>query len=205
MRSPREWLALLILPFLPAQVPAADPPVFAAPDIRPGDSWTFSYTRESNGTSGRWSRTVMDALANGRLEVRVGNGSLHFYDARMNYVGTTPDGDPEELARFPMKVGDSWDYSRRFPNPHSEGRGSSKVVSYEKVSVPAGTFDCFRVESRTTNANQLGSNDIRRIRWYCPEIKWIAKEQYESQTTKKYELNTKVVQTSELQRYMPAH
>ena len=79
-----------------------------------------------------------------------------------------------------------------------------KVVAYEKVTVPAGTFDCFRVEATMTHADGFESIAGRNTRGYCPAIKWFAKEHFEDVTTRKYMLGSRVSQTSELIRFRPA-
>lgn len=176
-------------------------PVFERPTYSPGDRWVFQYQRESDGTSGTWSRRIERPLPNDRLEVKHADGSLNYYDGAMNFVGRKPGGDPRELARFPMRVGDSWSFVRRFDNPNIEDQGWVHVVAYESITVPAGTFDCFRVEARLSSVNENARTASTSVRWYCPAIKWIAKEHFEDTVTAKYTLGSRLSQTSVLLRY----
>lgn len=53
-----------------------------------------------------------------------------------------------------------------------------RVVSYEPVKVPAGTFNSFKIELKQTNLGpQFASGKV--FLWYSPEIKFVAKLQYE--------------------------
>lgn len=184
--------------------PAAAQPTFERPTFSPGDSWQFAYTRESDGSSGRWRRTIERVLPDNRLEIRSGgNNSIIYFDHSMNFVGPDPAGDPRELARFPLRVGDSWSFSRRFSDPHVEDLGTAKVVAYEQITVPAGTFDCFRVEARLSSANPGGTTASHSVRWYCPAIKWFAKERFEDRYSAKYSLGSTLIQSSELIRFRP--
>jgi hypothetical protein len=75
-----------------------------------------------------------------------------------------------------MRVGDEWTFSIRFDNPNFEELGRAKVAAYESLSVPAGTFQCYRVEAESTYGSKYYSEYRVWSRWYCPEIKWLAKE-----------------------------
>jgi uncharacterized caspase-like protein len=44
-----------------------------------------------------------------------------------------------------------------------------KIVGREKIQVPAGSFDCYRVEGRGESVSPAGRADIRYISWYAPE------------------------------------
>ncbi len=190
--------------YLVASRPIAAQPVFERPDYAPGDMWQFQFKRESDGTSGRWRRTI-DALVSGdRFAVRHGNGTVEYFDRSLNFVGGTPEGDPRELVRFPLKVGDSWTFTRRFADPGAEDRGSVTVAAYERITVPAGTFDCFRLEATLSAASASRTIAGKNVRWYCPEIKWFAKEHFEDLVTEKYVIGSRLSQTSELIRYRPA-
>lgn len=58
------------------------------------------------------------------------------------------------------------------------GRGGERVVTLEyriaareKVTVPAGTFDCFRIEGRGVGRHATqGSNDVFLLQWRAPDV-----------------------------------
>ena len=44
-----------------------------------------------------------------------------------------------------------------------------KIVAREKVQVPAGSFDCFRVEGRGSSISPASRTDLQDVAWYAPE------------------------------------
>jgi hypothetical protein len=96
--------------------------------------------------------------------------------------GTTYEPSNGYLS-FPMTVGKSWDFHhvRRFTSGTLDVSGHAKVVAFERVQVPAGSFDAYKIESRGTNAKQLErlySAPFTATYWYAPNVKKIIKEDY---------------------------
>jgi maltoporin len=145
------------------------------PAYKVGDKWVFQQT-EADGKTTTWSREIVEVGAGG-LKVRMGSGAMGDYDDAMNF-GDSGGQNVRVLARYPMKVGDSWSFSRRVgASGQSEERGEAKVTAQESITVRAGQYDCFKVEARSTTATR-GVNDQREwVRWYCPAVKWIAREE----------------------------
>jgi hypothetical protein len=78
------------------------------------------------------------------------------------------------------------------------------VRGYETITVPAGTFSCYRVEASRTYVNRTYTSNMHRsTRWYCPEVKWIAKEIVETTTrsTSNPASNGTTTDASELVRF----
>ncbi|MBF6592891.1 MAG: hypothetical protein IVW51_00410 [Thermaceae bacterium] len=84
-----------------------------------------------------------------------------------------------------LSIGSTWTYSFTLEGDMSTGKinsnveTSSKVVGEETVSVPAGTFKAFKVESTSVmkmsmNINgktqDLPSNTIKSTSWYAPGV-----------------------------------
>ena len=64
--------------------------------------------------------------------------------------------------------------SQRYPD--WSVRGTAKVVGLERLTVPAGTFDTFKIETtgvyRQRRENgQSGAGTLRNVSWYSPEVK----------------------------------
>jgi hypothetical protein len=89
-------------------------------------------------------------------------------------------------ARFsiPLRVGAEWSFSSP-PWPYWQ-HGRHKVVAYESITVPAGTFDCFRIEGVSSWNSGTETGGVYRpefkyneswemTRWYCPGVKFLAK------------------------------
>src|SRR5579875_3393617 len=158
-------LALLGVMSGPAgAAPTADEPAaVTAPEYRVGDTWTVEKTTET-GTSGFSRQRVVNTID------RVSSDEL--------LLGIKQDGSPrapEEhrigsdlslkllvngsevvTARpvdFPLKVGQSW--SADWIDPRRQGNQLSahfhkdyKVVGWEDVTVPAGTFRALKIEAK---------------------------------------------------------
>lgn len=178
-------------------------PIAAKPQIRAGDSWVHQTITEPGAESGSMSRTVEGILPGGRLRVKGGNGSIAYYDDVMNNVGPELTLDVRPLVRYPMKVDDSWSYARRFGVPGSEEQGTVNVTAFESITVPAGTFDCYRIEADYSMVTQGGHTRTLVVRWYCPAVKWMAKERVETRMSPRYGPGmTTVVRTAELVRFV---
>jgi hypothetical protein len=67
------------------------------------------------------------------------------------------------LLKLPYRVGDTWEREHRL----WFNRTASRVVSEEKVKVPAGTFDCVCVETKAYADNNLQWTEMN---WYASGI-----------------------------------
>ena len=178
--------------------PVAEKPMF---DV--GDKWQFSDVA-AGGKTGSWSREIVEIPSAERLRVRFGNGKINEYDDAMNFI---PEGAERALllAKYPLKIGEEWAVGRKFANPHLEERGKARVVGNETITVPAGTFQCYRVEAQTSRTNKTYNETRNWVRWYCPDVKWIAKEIVETRTYNPYNpaATGTTQQTSELVKFTP--
>jgi hypothetical protein len=103
--------------------------------------------------------------------------------------------------RFPVKVGDTWTFIRKVPNApnvQEPEHGSGRVLAYEPLTVPAGTFDCFRHDIESSFNARLYIEERLYRRWYCPKLKWIAKEIVETRVFSPAGPLTRTITTSEL-------
>lgn len=144
----------------------------APPEVHLGDTWIYVRHDES-----RFSQVVIDhvgdefTVASGRRTVRL-DGTLE--DAARKRIG------------FPLAVGNQW--TVEYPWKSGQLVGSDhltrRVVAYEKVSVPAGAFDAFRIESEgrfqvdnDPGALAVGAAGGQRVEtyWYAPSAKRIVK------------------------------
>jgi hypothetical protein len=172
------------------------------PKLSIGDRWEFTQSA-ADGKKTPWSREVVEIPSGGQLRVRLGGGSIADYDDAMNFM---PEGKAEYLrllVKYPLKVGDEWTFSRKFANPSVGEQGKAKVVAFEPLTVPAGTFQCFRVEADASLTNKAYKENRTWVRWYCPDVKWIAKEVLETRTTSRESGSSSTVETSELVKFTP--
>jgi hypothetical protein len=148
----------------------ADPEVLPAPRFAPGDTWVVDRSVETgkDGFShlrlvGRIDRVGSDSLVMGvKLDGAPGDFEDHLMgldlsDRRMVDGQSVTTGRP--LA-FPLKVGETW--QEDFVDPRRQGAQTSahitrtcKVVGWEDVVVPAGTFHALKIESNGQLTAQL--------------------------------------------------
>ncbi len=181
-------------------------PVAEKPDWKVGDHWEYQQTTTVGNqppTSIALSRKIEAFLPDDGIQVRTGSRRLEQYDSAMNFM---PDGSADSAriyARYPLKVGAEWHYATKFSARNGTENGSVKAVAYESITVPAGTFACYRTDGES-NYNDKNYRE-RRVwsRWYCPEVKWIAKQRME---TTAFQINTiggTTVETWDLVKFTP--
>jgi len=182
---------------------ALSQPVAEKPDWKVGDHWNFQETTTPSGETTTWSRKIVGFLPDDRIQVRFGSGRLEQYDSAFNFI---PDGRADVvriLARYPLKVGAEWTFETKFTEMQGTERGSAKIVAYESITVPAGTFACYRIDTVTYYNNKTYSSHRLWNRWYCPEVKWIAKERLETTIDDPYGIRRHDVAVSELVSFRP--
>jgi hypothetical protein len=158
------------------QAPTVDrPPTPTAGDTRTykwdGQIVVSTYIGQKNGLN-----CHSEKAADGRQseECRTSDDNL------VSRVGTWEPYDctPScERVSFPLFVGKRWDASYRIPRPlNARGLGgglvsiSARVVSYEKVTVPAGTFDAFKIEAWAHAAGRQGYAGGDITEYYAPQF-----------------------------------
>jgi hypothetical protein len=91
-------------------------------------------------------------------------------DFNLMYAGVTP----YRTNAFPLAVGKQWsqkfDYNTEANTPvHNDV--TAKVIAIEKMTVPAGTFDAYKVVVERKYSSQYVSGTITETRWYAPQAK----------------------------------
>jgi hypothetical protein len=180
-------------------------PVADKPSYMPGDAWLFQQTSTPADANTKWSRTIVEIASGDQIRVRNGNGTVETYDAAMNFMPQGLTDYTRILARYPMKVGDEWPVTRKFENPSTAETGTAKVAAFEEITVPAGTYKCYRVDVDASLTNRTYKEQRLWKRWYCPDVKWIAKEILETRTFNRDGPGSgTTIATSELVKYTPA-
>jgi hypothetical protein len=152
------------------------------PDVHVGDIWKYrSLDGYTNETKVEYSHRIVK-LTDQEITIQIKNKNvkgekLQFLTREWNPLDT--DGTKFEPFypeyKFPMSVGASWTQEyKTFNISGSTGFVRAKIVALEKVTVPAGTFDAYRIErdievqSTTADANTTKG---RIITWYAPSVK----------------------------------
>jgi len=140
-----------------------------APVWNVGDSWRWEgpnyYHMEVRITNKDGDFYIIEELSNaGKYIVKFDKKTLQFTHwktskgANLATWGTRlPYGEQTDI-RFPIYVGKKWSFQ-------GLGYVESKVVSYENVTIPAGTFKAFRIDCFNIIRDLMGSY------WYCPKLK----------------------------------
>jgi hypothetical protein len=151
-----------------------------APIRKVGDQWVY---RDIPGDH-IWTRTVLTIGPNGDYTAKRGDDVVLKFDAAGNELDQRGPEYNEQWFKFPMEVGNKWSHSRTarwVPGLHGPQEviesATWEVQSFEKVSVPAGTFECFRVVGKIYYLNAANTSYADRTYWYCPSIRGMAKKQ----------------------------
>lgn len=163
MRRPilPRLLPLSAVLFAVSPMHAADS-VVPAPDIKPGDTWLFDRATE-RGTSGfadqhldlKVERVDGDTMVVG---IKLDGAPVDFQDHLLGSDWSERrmiDGQQTTTGRplsFPLEIGKNWESDYSDPERHglqtsAEHHETYKVVGWEDVTTPAGTFHALRIDS----------------------------------------------------------
>lgn len=168
------------------------------PAVKPGDSWQFIRIDHMTGVPIGLGREVI-TFVNDRVIQTVVTGRDAQGQLREREGVYTPDWslisshdgfvfEPDNaLLRFPVTVGASYGVSFEMRAPklgpfRLRNERKVKVVGWEDVSVPAGTFRALRIESEGPfqRIDMMRSGISKEVVWYVPEVKRYVKWSLES-------------------------
>jgi len=93
-------------------------------------------------------------------------------------------GEAKRLV-FPLEIGKKWEYQYNFTNKAKAAKGRWKldatVTAYEKVNVPAGEYDAFKIEYTGFwhNDTKGKSGRLKMTNWYAPAVRTIIRNEFE--------------------------
>jgi hypothetical protein len=207
MHSTKRLLAIGLVSLCWIPTGAVAQGVADKPTMKVGDRWAFQQSVKAmpgGDKSEPWSRRVVEILPNGQVQLAGGDDHLILTDGSLNPID--PKGAEYSLTafKFPMSVGATWDYSARAGTDMNERRGQYKVAAWEPVTVPAGSFECFRVEGEWQTTGRYVNVRGRGIYWYCPRLNFIAKRQSEFTREIRGQPTVSETRLSELTKFTPA-
>jgi hypothetical protein len=155
------------------------------PDVHVGDRWSWQHI---NGLANEKDFTQIESIVEVsdneiRTQLRVkgkyGSG-IATYTREWNPIDVVTAQYTPNLKEyaFPFETGKKWDSSADkmlFSNgKHGKFFLKGEVVAFEKVTVPAGTFDAYKINvvldaSGTDEDAQIG-NTVETY-WYAPSVK----------------------------------
>ncbi len=143
----------------------------------PASGTEFTYKggafEKVNAAAGQDGTTCLyNSLSNGKAEaLRVHGGLVGSVDAQ----GESFAKGLDLKALWPLKVGNKITNTVTVIGRDGKSYTSTvtmTVAAYEKITVPAGTFDAFRVEETKADSNS------RNIHWWSPAISASIKESF---------------------------
>lgn len=182
---------------LAAPCRAQDEAAVPRPLIKPEDSWSYrrtDYTQSLPTITFRETVTFANERVIELVERRVGSDKEvdTTYTAEWNAVSSPSSGifvPDQGLLRFPLRPGDTHNasYDVRFPRQGErevKHERHVKVIGWENVTVPAGTFLALRVESEGTwhRLDAGFSGGAKEVMWYSPQVKRYVKWTFDNWT-----------------------
>jgi hypothetical protein len=185
--------SLAALPSLVAAQAAAPSPTALsgeAPVLKVGDTWRWVRSDRRTGLQEADTLRTITKVSPDRIE-GTENGAPMFMSGDLNLM-ETPEyvrtGSPR-FYDYPLSVGKKWSFkytqaSKSGPQ-RTRWQYDAEVVALERVKVPAGEFDAFKVvgkgwwNSETGSASGRGQLSL----WYAPAARTSVKLEYEGGTT----------------------
>jgi len=169
----------------------------AVPNVRVGDRWvmqgTDAWPRDNRQVNWKVRRVVTKTEGNvatwayENLPPSPQRTGENRYDVVSQVILRDFASGKPEPTRFPLAVGNEWKYEYSVKSSSGIVRNEIKarVVGWEEVTVPAGTFRALRIEhegtwSRDTDHSREGfgrtlSAPVEITYWYAPAAKTIVK------------------------------
>jgi hypothetical protein len=171
-------VAVLVLPPSLAIAQSAD-----RPDVKVGDQWKFAvyYTVPSAVPNRTWRITAV--TPNGFEGTD--NGEPLRLTSELNVLDSPREGssNPQWLS-FPLTVGKRWRFDNDWLFKAKGSRGKMAVdvtvTAFERIAVPAGTFDAFKLTSTAAlrGTSPIGSQyggTTTSTYWYAPAARAVVK------------------------------
>lgn len=210
----RKILIVTLIGFSALSLAQAADLTIDKPDVKVGDIWKYrildGFTNEPKFEINFRTVSISDSEITVRMTWKGNqNSRLAIFDRQWNMLDDgTAKWDPSRSEfKFPMRVGESW--ARRYQVTNIKTGATSacisdaKVAANEKVTVPAGTFDTFRLETEIecrSTGNDASLMKYAMKNWYSPEANRSVRQ--ESQTFADGRVRDKSV--VELIEYTPA-
>ena len=153
------------------------------PAVKAGDRWQFAayYTVPSATPNRVW---VITSVVPKGIE-GTENGEPLMLTPELNVLESprSKESNPRALS-FPLEVGKRWRYDSDWVFKAKGSRGGTTVdvavVGHEKVNVPAGEFDAFKLVAKgslrgTSPINSQYAGDTTETYWYAPTARAIVK------------------------------
>jgi len=157
------------------------------PNVKVGDRWMFVTLRPTVGTKLEYTWLVTSVVPT-RIE-GTENGKPLALTPDLNIIESPQEKHSDDrLLSFPLEVGKQWSYVNDyvlsdpfFYTVQGHNKVSVTVLGYEKVRVPAGEFDAFKLEAKGNWVSpQAGVGESDNTYWYAPAVRAIVKKEVQA-------------------------
>jgi hypothetical protein len=157
------------------------------PAVKVGDRWTFEARVQPSGARQPSHTWMISSVTPARIE-GTDNGRRLVLTPELNVLQSADkQHGNERLLSFPLEVGKQWSFTDKFGllgfQMSARDTVSVEVVAHEKVRVPAGEFEAFRLEAKGTRATPSYTGEIGWTYWYAPAARAIVKSEFRQIST----------------------
>ena len=157
-----------------------------APTIKVGDRWKYEQSDRRTGVKEAEFDRHVTAVTATQIEGTENDSKLIMtFDLSVMESSTSVVSGEAKALSFPLEVGKKWSYKTGFANKTNGNKGrwelEATVVAIERVKVPAGEFDAFKVEYKGFWNNDTTRRNGRLVlsNWYAPTTRCVVKTEYE--------------------------
>jgi hypothetical protein len=187
-RHVRQLLAGAVLCVVAATAAIAQTSVPRAeqPQMKVGDQWRWERSDRRTGVKDADTKRVITAVSAAQIDGTENNSKLAMSaDLMILESSAIVASQPVRFVEYPLEVGKKWEFKWAFTGKASNAKvrwqAEAEVTAYEKVKVPAGEFDSFKIDYKgywnndTTRAN----GRLRQTSWYAPAAKTFVKTEFD--------------------------
>jgi len=168
--------------------------------VQVGDHWTIDTRDEITGLPTETFIRVVTDVSPSEVVVRVttrgkNTSGIVVYDRNWNRIeNSTWKWKPNDGwgVRFPLAVGKEWRSEVEARTTQTGGADkttiSAKVTAQESVTTPAGTFDTFKIETKSREIvanNPSKSTDYEYVSWYAPQVNYWVRQTFLTRVQKR--------------------
>ena len=145
--------------------------ILADTDYKVGDSYGYVVMDRETKTEKNRTRGLITAITD--TEVIIGNGNIIL--DRLGNILKLPNGTrytPRQEYPTEYAIGKKWTTRFGIINPAgrtAESEFEFRITRRERITVPAGTFDCFVIEGEGYSVLPFGQIQLKLIRWMAPD------------------------------------
>jgi hypothetical protein len=174
--------AVLCVIAAPAAIAQSGAPRAEQPQLKVGDQWRWERSDRRTGVKNAETKRVITAVSATQIDGTENDSKLTMTpDLMLLESSAIVTSQPARFVDYPVEVGKKWEFKWAFTGKASNAKVrwqvEAEVTAYEKVKVPAGEFDAFKIEYKGywNNDTTRSNGRLRQTSWYAPVVKTIVK------------------------------